>query len=201
MTCGYLRRTAGEGGNGDGNGNSRNEAGCLVWTRHTTNQKKSTSRLQQAGWVCVCVCVSVSLVLWVGSRQQAEIRRTRPATPPWIWILQRKRNLKTTPWSPNQRQQNNTEGGTYLGGPRRGAAQQGSENRIPRWGSPPLCPSYHCTAVLYCTVLYLCAQRVQGTVYNNPDGLAQCPRCQARLCLGIPEARGAGLGWAGLPRY
>lgn len=71
-------------------------------------------------------------------------------------------------------------------------------NRVRRIGSqggahPPvsLLPPY----LLYCTVLYLCAQRVQGTVYSNPDGLAahaaRPASAQGFQKLGV-------LGWAGL---
>lgn len=79
------RRTAGRGG-----GEAETKESRLFGPG--TQQIKSLARLQQTGVrVCVGVCEDGS---WSRQKQKQRLKldteetRTRPATPPWIWIRQ-----------------------------------------------------------------------------------------------------------------
>jgi hypothetical protein len=75
----------------------------------TQQIKKSTSRLQLAEGGRLCG----SLVPLVEAAKQ--IQKNKAGDAAVDLDTARKRNLKTTPSSPNQRSQNNTEGGRFWG--------------------------------------------------------------------------------------
>lgn len=122
----------------------RAERKQAVCTRHTTNQKKSTSRLQRAG----CVCVSVSLVLWVEAASRNQKNKTGDAAVDLDTAekTQSENHTVVAQSTPaKQHRRGDVLGG--LGGER--------PNRVRRIGSqggahPPCVPS---TTVQYCTYL------------------------------------------------
>lgn len=122
MTCGYLEGRRGRGENRNVKW-KQNEAGCLFGPG--TQQIKSL-RLG-CNWPGV-VWEFGSLL--VEAAKQNQKNKTGDAAVDLDTA--RKRNLKTTQWSPNQRKQNNTEEGRWGGSEGSGPTGFGESGQ--RWG-------------------------------------------------------------------